>query len=1145
METLAPPVVAVVVAHDPGPWFEETLASLGSQDYSELSVLVLDSAGAEDLTVRVAAVLPTAYVRRFDQNRGFGATANEVLTMVDGADFFLFCHDDVALFPDAVHLMVEEAFRSNAAVVAPKMVSWDNPDRLVHVGMAVDKGGSVVDRLQPNEIDHGQHDAVRDVFVAPGGCTLVRCDLFEEVGGFDPAIVLMGEDLDLCWRAQVAGARIIVAPDARVSHLEVVAGGSRRIPDELLTDSERGRRYPVSLQELQRRHELFVVLSCYGRLHLLRVLPQVVVLNVGEVIVAAVARNHHRARAVVRAWGWNIRRIGIIRQRRRRVKGGRRLADREVRLLQLRGSARLSAYARRVFQFGFHGAHSDELEDAEGIDNPDWTSDGDFRVESSEPGIPVPVSAPTGTSVDHTRVSGKAATLTWSFVAVVLLIGFRGLLSGPLPSVGQFVPFPSWASTFAQFGAGWHPSGVGSTAPATPALALVAAVGTVFVGAMGLTWKVLLFGSIPIGVWGVVRLMRPFGSPRASLVAGVSYAALPLAYNALALGRMNVLVVYAGAPWVFGHLFRCTGLDPFRPTGSRPMTTETPGGGSGTGRAPRVMNLPWGRRWPARHRTLRSVLLLGVLEAILISFVPATAIVVVLVAMAVVASAGILGQWRSAGHALWLALGSTAVGGVLCLPWLIGVVTSGRGAIAVFGVPTPSSTAASWGSLLRFSLGPVGDSPLAWGFGLAALLPLLLARGVRFRWTVRCWSIALVSFAAAFVAGRGWTGGLAVDPMVLLGPASVAVSLAIGLGIAAFEEDLRAAAFGWRQVVTVMAASAIVIGALPTVEAALPGRWDLPQNDFAQTLDWMHAKTAQGAFRVLWLGDARALNQGSWTAGDGLAYATSENGVLNASWLWNATNPGPAAQLASSVNLARSGRTDQLGGILATSGIRYVVLVTALAPVIPSVQSPEEYPVPADLTPALGRQLDLAPVLTESGITVYEDADWLPERSATASAVPVAASQAPRGLARSPGARVIPGAIPVLPGAAGSRRYQGVVPKGTVFTSLAPAGRWDLVGPGGVYAPRASSFGWAGRYQVAVPGRYTLRFSAGWWWLVAIIVQLGMWMWAANSLIERRWMVRRWARLRGRRQLRRREGAPARLLLDDEGEFGSFGDAGE
>src|SRR5450759_2839856 len=83
METLAPPVVAVVIAHDPGQWFDETLASLGSQDYAELSVLVLDSASAEDLTARVAAALPSAYVRRFEENKGYGATSNEVRSMVD------------------------------------------------------------------------------------------------------------------------------------------------------------------------------------------------------------------------------------------------------------------------------------------------------------------------------------------------------------------------------------------------------------------------------------------------------------------------------------------------------------------------------------------------------------------------------------------------------------------------------------------------------------------------------------------------------------------------------------------------------------------------------------------------------------------------------------------------------------------------------------------------------------------------------------------------------------------------------------------------------------------------------------------------------------------------------------------------------
>ncbi len=196
----------------------------------------------------------------------------------------------------------------------PKIVSWNDPERLVHVGMTVDKGGAVVDRVHANEIDHGQHDAVRDVFLAPGGCVLVRADLFEVIGGFDPAIVAMGEDLDLCWRAQVAGARIIVAPDARVRHLEELAAGRRERSSRHWSRTGDGPpERPVTLQELQRRHELLAVFKCYGRFHLLRVVPQVVVLAIVEVIVAELAGGRDRARAVIRAWRWNLGRLGTIR----------------------------------------------------------------------------------------------------------------------------------------------------------------------------------------------------------------------------------------------------------------------------------------------------------------------------------------------------------------------------------------------------------------------------------------------------------------------------------------------------------------------------------------------------------------------------------------------------------------------------------------------------------------------------------------------------------------------------------------------------------------------------------------------------------------------------------------------------------------
>ena len=71
----APAVVAVVVTRDPGPWFEQAVDALAAQEYSNLAVLFIDAASDIDPTPRIAPALPDAYVRRLEENRGFGASA--------------------------------------------------------------------------------------------------------------------------------------------------------------------------------------------------------------------------------------------------------------------------------------------------------------------------------------------------------------------------------------------------------------------------------------------------------------------------------------------------------------------------------------------------------------------------------------------------------------------------------------------------------------------------------------------------------------------------------------------------------------------------------------------------------------------------------------------------------------------------------------------------------------------------------------------------------------------------------------------------------------------------------------------------------------------------------------------------------------
>ena len=164
---------------------------------------------------------------------------------------------------------------------------------------------------------------------------------------------------------------------------------------------------PPTLQELQRRHELLAVFKCYGRFHLLRVVPQIAVLAICEVIVAELAGNRARARAVVLAWRWNLGRLDVIRAQRKELNDHRRLGDKEIRLLQVGGSARLSAYGRRVFQHGFHGAHADELAAVE-----EGTTVGGIagarRATTAAP--------PTGV---EGRLTGRTRLTVWLGAAVV------------------------------------------------------------------------------------------------------------------------------------------------------------------------------------------------------------------------------------------------------------------------------------------------------------------------------------------------------------------------------------------------------------------------------------------------------------------------------------------------------------------------------------------------------------------------------------------------------------------------------------------------------------------------------------------------------------------------------------------------------
>ena len=508
-----PPVVAVVVTKDPDACFDEALEALASSDYPELTVLVIDSGSEVDPTPRVALKLPNAFVRRIPENIGFAAAANEALGSVSGAMFLVFLQDDVIPDVDAIRLLVEEAYRSNAGIVGPKLVDYANPEVLVEVGLSIDRFGEPHSMVEPDEIDQEQHDGVRDVFYVSDAMMLVRADLFAELGGFDPATFPGGEDLDLCWRAGIAGARTMVAPNARAKHLKA---------DHLRDEAER-----ASVDTLQ-RGRLRSLLKNYSTVSLSYLAPVTFLLNAIEAIAFLISRRRDRARGLVRAWTWNLRNLGDLRAARRLTQAQRTVPDAELKALQFHGSSRL----RHFFVASLHA------------------EDRMRKISERSRGV-------TDTASSGAR---SPEALLLGVFAFFLLFGSRGFLFSRVAAVGQLPTWSSVSELVGTFTSAWRNSGLGSPAPPPPLLAGFATLGTALLGATSLARTLLVVAAIPVGVLGTWRLARRIaGSGWPAITAALVYGVIPVARNAIAAGRFGPIVFYAVAPFLLTGLLALAG----------------------------------------------------------------------------------------------------------------------------------------------------------------------------------------------------------------------------------------------------------------------------------------------------------------------------------------------------------------------------------------------------------------------------------------------------------------------------------------------------------------------------------------------------------------------------------------------------------
>jgi GT2 family glycosyltransferase len=202
------------------------LRALEQQTYPDIEVILADNASADGSTAFVRAHFPAVRVLDMGRNAGFTGACNAGMQAATG-EFIALLNNDTEVEHGWAAAVVT-AFRAHGesiGSVASKMLLFDRRDTIHTTGDYFTTDGRAGNR-GVWERDTGQYDRAEDVFSACGGSAVYRRVMLEHIGLLDDAFFFSGEDVDLGWRAQLAGWRCLYTPDAIVyHHLSATGGG--------------------------------------------------------------------------------------------------------------------------------------------------------------------------------------------------------------------------------------------------------------------------------------------------------------------------------------------------------------------------------------------------------------------------------------------------------------------------------------------------------------------------------------------------------------------------------------------------------------------------------------------------------------------------------------------------------------------------------------------------------------------------------------------------------------------------------------------------------------------------------------------------------------------------------------------------------
>lgn len=224
------PKVAIVILNWNGKkYLQQFLPSVIASGYPHLEIIVADNGSTDDSIPFIHSHYSNIRIIKLDRNYGFARGYNEALKQVN-ADYYAILNSDVEVKDGWLQPMVDLLEKDKSiAACQPKILSYTKRDVFEYAGAAggwLDRYGYPFAKGRIFDIceqDFGQYDQREPIFWASGAALFIRSNVYHDMKGFDEYFFAHQEEIDLCWRMQLAGHKIFSCPSSVVYH---VGGGT-------------------------------------------------------------------------------------------------------------------------------------------------------------------------------------------------------------------------------------------------------------------------------------------------------------------------------------------------------------------------------------------------------------------------------------------------------------------------------------------------------------------------------------------------------------------------------------------------------------------------------------------------------------------------------------------------------------------------------------------------------------------------------------------------------------------------------------------------------------------------------------------------------------------------------------------------------